>query len=332
MRAVELARYGEASELRLARVPPPEPKPRQLLVRVHAAAVNPVDCKIRKGTHRAVIRPALPVTLGMDLSGVVERVGRDVTRFAVGDEVFASPNHRTMGSYAELAVVDEAELAPKPQNLTHQQAASLPLVALTAWDALIRHGRVQRGERVLVQAGAGGVGTIAIQLAKWLGAEVLATCSAPNAELVSSLGADEVIDYRSERYEERARGVDAIVESLGPEHLLRALHTVRRGGRILALTTGLPEAVDRFGPWLGVLSASTRLAGFVIRARLSRNVRVRPLSRKPCGQTLAEIGTLVENGQLRPVIDSVFSLEDAAAAHRRVESGRSRGKVVLAVA
>jgi alcohol dehydrogenase len=185
---------------------------------------------------------------------------------------------------------------------------------------------------VLVQAGAGGVGTIAVQLAKSLGAEVFATCSTPNVEFVKSLGADVVIDYRNERYEERARGVDAVVDSLGAEHLPRALGTVRRGGRILALTTGLPEAAERFGPYLGLVVASFSLGRFVLSARLTKNVRVRPLSRKPCGKTLAKITELVDAGTLRPVIDSVLPVEDAAEAHRRVETGRCRGKVVLSVA
>ena len=332
MRAVQLARYGEPAVLGVREVAPPEPGPSEVLVRVHAAAVNPVDCKIRTGAHRAVIRLALPATLGMDLSGVVVAVGRDVTRFDVGDEVFGSPHHRSMGSYAELAAVEQAELAKKPRTLSHEQAASLPLVALTAWDALVRHGRLAPGERVLIQAGAGGVGSTAIQLAKSLGCEVLATSSARNLELLESLGADVAIDYARERYEDRACGVDAVVDSLGGEHLPRALRTVRRGGRILALTTGLPEAAEQHGPWLGLLVAAAKLGGFVARARITKNVRVRPLARKPCGETLAKIGELVDAGTIRPLIDGVLPLDEAAEAHRRVESGRCRGKIVLAVA
>jgi NADPH:quinone reductase-like Zn-dependent oxidoreductase len=268
----------------------------------------------------------------MDLSGVVRAVSAGVTRVRVGDEVFASPNHHRMGSYAELAVVDERELAPKPQSLSHEQAASLPLVALTAWDALVTRGKIAAGSRVLIQAGAGGVGTVAIQIAKHFGAEVLTTCSADNAALVRELGADVVIDYHSSSYQDAAQGCDVIVDSLGPAHWRQELATVRRGGRIIGLTTGLPAATARFGPILGAAVALTQLAGFALRARLAKNVRFIPMSRAPSGDNLARIAELVDRGALRPVIDSVFSLDRAGDAHRRVEAGHCHGKVVLAIA
>jgi NADPH:quinone reductase-like Zn-dependent oxidoreductase len=331
MRAAQLTDYGEPERLTLREVAAPTPGPSDVLVAVHAAAVNPVDCKIRQGSHRAILRPKLPVTLGMDVSGVVTAVGSAVTKFSVGDEVFASPNHRLMGGYAELAAIPERELARKPSRISHQEAAALPLVALTAWDALVRHGKLSADERVLIQAGAGGVGSIAIQLAKHLGAEVLTTCSSANTELVKSLGADVAIDYTSERYEEHARGSDLVVDTLGPEHLRREVATVRRGGRIMALTTGLPEAAERHGPWGGAIRAVVQLASIVIRARL-RGVRVRPLARVSDGENLSRIAELVDAGAIRPLIDSVFDLDDVAAAHRRVDSGRCRGKVVLQVA
>ena len=229
-------------------------------------------------------------------------------------------------------MVSESELARKPASLTHEQAASLPLVALTAWDALVTRGHLRQGERVLIQAGAGGVGSVAIQIAKHFGAEVLATCSRGNVERVRELGADVIIDYGAERYEDVARGAEMIVDSLGPAHWRRELTTVQRGGRIIGLTTGLPEAAKRFGPALGMAYALTQIASFVIRARLSKNVRFVPMSRAPSGETLTRIAELVEAGALRPVIDSVLPLEQAAEAHRRVEGGHCHGKVVLAVA
>ncbi len=242
MNAIVFHRYGEPDVLEHTQVPTPAAGPGDVLVRVHAAAVNPVDCKIRHGAQRLIVRPSLPATPGMDLSGTVVAVGEGVTKFSLGDEVFASPTHKRMGAYAEVSRVSEVELALKPTSLDHEQAASLPLVALTAWDALVRRGKLQPGERVLIQAGAGGVGTIAIQLAKHLGATVLATCSDKNADFVRSLGADEVIDYRKQDYTDVARGADMIVDALGPADIVKAVGTVRRGGRVIALTIGLPEA------------------------------------------------------------------------------------------
>ena len=329
MRAARLARYGSPREVEIREVPPPVLRPHDLLVRVHAAALNPVDVKIRAGYMRAVVRPRLPFTPGMDLSGVVEAVGPAVTRFSVGDAVFGSPSHKTMGSWAELARIDEAEAALKPASIDHVQAASLPLVALTAWDSLVRRGPVRNGQRVLIQAGAGGVGTIAIQLAKHLGAQVLATCSAGNIDLVRSLGADVVIDYKAEQYDAVAQGCDLIVESIGPDHFDRALKTLRRRGTLVVLSSGLPEAAVRLGPWLGALRTGLRLASLILRAGIRHGVRVVPITRKADGHALEQVARLVDAGALKPVIDSVFSLEKIVEAQTRLESGHCRGKVVL---
>jgi NADPH:quinone reductase-like Zn-dependent oxidoreductase len=332
MRAAQLLAYGAADAISVREVPVPAPGPRDLLVEVYAAAVNPVDCKIRSGTQALLVRRKLPATLGMDLSGVVRAVGTAVTRFSVGDAIFASPDHRRMGACAGFARVREDEAAHKPARLDHVEAASLPLVALTAWDALVRHGRLAPGEKVLIQAGAGGVGSLAIQLAKHLGAEVFATCSTPNVDLVRSLGADHPIDYRKARYEDVARGVDLVVDCLGGRDLDKAADLVRRGGRVVALTTRLPETVARHGPLLGTAVAVLDLGRAILRARIRRNVRLRPMARVPSGENLARIAALVDAGVLRPLVDTVLPLEEIARAHARVEGGRCRGKVVLAVA
>jgi NADPH:quinone reductase-like Zn-dependent oxidoreductase len=331
MNAVVFHRYGDADVLQTAQVPVPSIGARDVLVRVHAAAVNPVDCKIRHGAQRILVRPRLPATPGMDLSGTVEQIGAGVTEFAVGDAVFSSPSHRRMGAYAQFASVHADELAHKPQSLDHEQAASLPLVALTAWDALVLRGKLRAGQRVLIQAGAGGVGNVAIQLAKHLGAEVLTTCSEKNADFVRSLGADRVINYHEEDYAEVAAGVDLIVDAIGPKDVVRAVQTVRRGGRVIALATGLPEATDAHGPLLGTLAAIGRLATIIVSARVRRNVRVIPMARIPSGKNLTAIASLVDAGKIRPVVERVLSLDEAADAHRRVETGRCRGKVVLRV-
>lgn len=333
MRAVRLVGYGDPSLLRIDHdAPDPAVGPNDLLVAVRAAAVNPIDAKIRAGAQRAIIRPPFPAVLGMDVAGDVVAVGSAVRGFAVGDAVFASPSHRRMGGYAELAAVDAREAAKKPERLSYVEAASLPLAALTAWDALVRHGHLAEGQRVLVQAGAGGVGSLAIQIAKHLGAEVYATSSKRNLELLRELGADHPIDYDAADYAEVARGCDLVVDSLGMDHCRRALATVRRGGRIVALTTGLPEAVARNGPWLGLAVVGVGLAVFTARAKLTRNVTFRPIARKCDGAVLAQLGALVDQGALKPLVEAVLPLAEAAEAHRRIEGGRTRGKLVLSMA
>lgn len=330
MRAARIHRYGDASELVVEEAPSPVCGPDDVRVEVRATSVNPVDAKIRKGGQRAVIRLRFPSILGMDLSGVVTEVGARVQGIAVGDEVFATPSHRRMGCYAEEVVVRADEIAPKPKRLSHEEAASLPLVGLTAWDVLVSSLRVTRGQRVLITAGSGGVGTVAIQLAKHLGAEVLTTCSATNAALVRSLGADLVIDYRTQRFEEVARGVDAVLEAVGGADIERALATVRRGGRVAIITAGLPDFTARLGPALGLARMGLRLASLMSRAALSgRSLRL--VTRAPSGANLRRLGELVDAGAIRPVIDRVFPLDKISEAHRYLETGRARGKVVIAV-
>lgn len=331
MRAVRMHSYGGPEVLRLELVPSPVPGPHDVRVGVRAAGVNPVDFKIRSGGQRSVVWLSLPWTLGMDVSGEVLEVGAKVRGFSVGDQVVASPSHRRMGCYAEEVVIRASEVALKPKSLNHVEAASLPLVALTAWEALVRALRVEHGQKVLIQAGAGGVGSVAIQLAKHLGAEVFATCSAGNVELVKGLGADVVIDYRAQDWREVARGCDAVLDSLGGEALDGAIATVRRGGRVACITPGLPEFTERFGAALGLVLFGGQMAGKIVGARLRRGVSVQLVTRWAKGKTLGQVMSLVDAGVLRPVIDRVFPLAEAAEAHRYLETGRARGKVVLSV-
>jgi len=331
LRAVRIHRYGPPSELVIDEVEPAPIGRNDLRVEIHAAAVNPVDCKIRSGGQRAIVRLDLPARLGMDMSGVVTEIGGSVEACAVGDEVFASTSHRRMGTYADEIVVRADEVAKKPKNLTHLEAASLPMVALTAWDALVGFCKVQPGERVLIQAGSGGVGTAAIQLAKHLGADVLATCSTGNLALVTELGADLAIDYTKELYDDVAQGCDAVLESLGGEHIGRALRTVRRGGRVAAITPGIPTYTNRYGPWLGIAVFGVGLVATMLDARLLRGRKLGLVTRKPSGATLTRLAALVEDGALRPVIDRVYPLDAVASAHTYVETGHVRGKVVLTV-
>ncbi len=333
MRAARIHEYGDPEVFRIEDVEEPTVGPKEVLVDIRASSVNPIDYKIRGGGQRSVVWLSMPSKLGLDLSGVVTQVGEKVTHFAVGDEVYASPSHRRIGTYAERIAVRESELAHKPKNLTHEEAASIPLVGLTAWDCLVGAADVQPGERVLIQAGSGGVGTFAIQLAKALGAaEVLTTCSPRNHELARSLGADVCIDYHTENWEDVAAGVDVILESVGGDEVRRAIRTVRRGGRVACITAGLPTYTEQYGPALGLTAMVSKTATRMMCAAVGRNVKLRFVTRKANGANLQAITELIEAGTIRPVIDRVFPLDEIAEAHRYLETGRARGKVVIDVA
>lgn len=329
MKAALFHQYGDADVLRVEDVPDPTAGPRDVLIRVHAASVNPVDCKIRSGAQRALIHYRLPQITALDVSGEVIAVGARVTRFKVGDAVISSPTHRRPGTCAELVAIDESAVALKPARIDHFQGAALPLAGLTAWASLVDAMRVQPGQRVFIQAGAGGVGTIAIQLAKHLGAEVATTCSARNVGFVRSLGADRVIDYNAERYEQVLGEQDSVLESIGGEANARSLAVLKRGGRMSLVVSGIPEAVKKHGAYGGVARAIAAQAGFIVGAWWQKRVAVKMVVRPTDGAMLQRLADVVESGAVTPVVDAVLPLADIAEAHRRVESGRTRGKIVI---
>ncbi|MCB9588954.1 MAG: NADP-dependent oxidoreductase [Polyangiaceae bacterium] len=331
MLAARIHTYGPPSVLQVENTTEPTCGPRDVLIEVHASSVNPVDFKIRGGYQRGVIRYRLPWTLGLDVSGVVVEVGAKVKRFRVGDEVVSSPTHRRQGCYAEYVAIDEAMVAKKAARITHAEAASLPLVALTAWEALFGFGRLEPGQKVFVQAGAGGVGSVAIQLARHFGAaEVAATCSTRNVELVESLGATRVVDYTKEEYDEVLRDYDIVLDALGGEHKERAFKVLKKGGALASIVAGIPTATEKYGPNLGVLVAGVQMLGFSLRARL-KGKRAANLMRKSDGELLGRIMNLVEDGSVKPLIDRTYPLEEIVEAHRYAETGRARGKVVIQV-
>lgn len=329
MRAARIHEYGPPEVLRIEEVPRPSPGPDDLLVEVHAASVNPIDTKIRRGGQRGAVRLRLPAILGLDVSGVVVEVGRRVTRFKPGDAVFSSPTHRRPGTYAEYTVLHQDQTAPKPANLTHEEAASIPLVGLTTWQCF-EDAKLQRGESVFIPAGSGGVGTFAIQLAKQLGAHVTTTTSARNVELVTALGADRVVDYGKERFEEVVTDQDVVLDTLGHEAREKALGVLRRGGRLVSIVGGLPEATERYGPNLALLVAGLGILRLRI-AGLRRGLRATMVVRDPDGAQLALIGGLCASGAIRPVVDRVYPLDEITEAHRHSESGRARGKIVVRI-
>jgi alcohol dehydrogenase len=333
MRAYVLTRYGgpEAAELR--EVPVPEADQGCVRIRVHAAGLNPVDFKTRDGQLRVIRRYPLPIALGNDLAGTVEACGPGVTRFAVGDRVYARVDKDEMGALAEYACVHEALVARMPATLDFDAAGGAPLAALTALQALRDELRVAPGQRIFIPGGAGGVGTFAVQLAKIFGAEVATTASPRGEALVRRLGADVVVDYTRQRFEDQLREYDGAFDLIGGDTLARSFAVVKRGGLVVSIA-GLPEPETARkdlgrGPGLAalfwLLSLGTRLA-----AR-RRGVRYRYLFMHPSGEDLAELARLIDAGRLEVVVDRVFPFAQVAEAVAYLESGRAKGKVVVRI-
>jgi NADPH:quinone reductase-like Zn-dependent oxidoreductase len=324
--------YGAASVFREEDVPKPTAGAHDVLVRVCAASVNPVDWKIRSGGQRNIIRLRFPWILGLDVSGVVEAIGAKVTQFRVGDEVFSSPRHTRPGTYAEYVCIDEREVAKKPKNLTHDEAASIPLVGLTAYQCVVEKGRLAPGQTMLVHAGSGGVGAFAIQLGKHLGAHVITTCSAKNADFVRDLGAERVIDYTKESFGDVLADVDLILDSMGEAAFDGNLRAVRRGGRISNISVDVPGLVARYGPFFSLFALVWTMIRFHVWPLLKKGVRLSHVIKRCDGDQLAVLATLCESGAIRPTVERVFPLEKVKEAHELSETHRARGKIVLHVA
>lgn len=332
MKSILIDSYKKRGTLRLAESPVPELRDNDVLVEIHAAGVNPLDGKIRDGEFKLILPFRLPLIVGNEFAGVVARIGASVRNFKVGDEVYARPHHDRIGAFAEYIAVDAGDIARKPNDITMIEAASLPLVALTAWQALVNRAKLQKGQRVLIHAGSGGVGTIAIQLAKSLGAIVAATTSGANVALVRSLGADVVIDYKKEDFEKVIDGYDVVLNSLGTATLEKSLAVLKPGGKLISIS-GPPDPV--FAMQIGAgwpLRLVMRLLSFGIRRKAKRRgIDYSFLFMTANGAQLEKITALVEKGVIRPVIDKVFALEDAAKAIEYLETGRAKGKVVVTV-
>lgn len=308
MKAVRIHTYGSADVLRYEAVPFPEIDPEDVLIRVHAAAINPVDWKIREGYLREFLPYQLPLILGWDVSGVVEAVGEKVTRFQPGDEVYSRPSIERNGAYAEYIVVRAEEVALKPKTIDHVHAASIPLAGITAWHALFQAGQLAPGQRVLIHAASGGVGSLAVQLAHWKGAYVIGTTSARNQGFVKDLGADEVIDYQATRFEDEIEPVDVVFDTIGGEVQQRSWQVVKPGGILVSIVDPPSEA-----------------------EATAHHCRSAYVFIQPNAAWLTEMAALIEAEQLKPIVETVLPLDQAATAHRLSESGRTRGKIVLQV-
>lgn len=331
MKAMGISRYHQ-DELETFTVPVPAISDDEVLVQVHAASVNPVDFKIRDGVLRLLINYRMPIVLGFDFAGTVAQVGRAVTGFQVGDQVYGLPRRTMIGTFAEFFAVKAEDIALKPRNLTFVEAASIPLVGLTTYQAFNELMRLQAGERILVQAGAGGIGTFAIQLARVMGAFVATTASPAGKALVTRLGADLVIDYREEDFWKVLAGYDCLYDVFGGKSLDEGFKILRRGGRIVSLN-GTPNA--RFGKvqHLGFLKTTAlRVASIPLTLREKRyGVTYDMIFVRPDGHQLDILRGLYEEGRIVPVIDKVFPLGEAQKALDYSQSGRAKGKIVLKV-
>lgn len=330
MKALVFKRYGKPDQIVFADVPRPTLKPGEMLVQVHAAGLNPIDTMIPKGTFKPFLRFQLPATLGSDLAGVVVEVGSRVTRFKPGDAVFASIFDLGTGALAEFAVVPENVAALKPANLDFVQAASIPMVGLTSWQALKVRAHLKPGQKVFIPAGSGGIGTFAIQLAKHLGATVGTTTSTGNVDLVRSLGADEVIDYKKQEFEEVLRDYDAVLGTVRGDTIKKSLRVLKPNGCVVSLV-GPPDAA--FGRVRGMnffmVFVFWLLSRTIIRHAKKRDIEYSFLFVHPDGSQLASIGELLKAGSIRPVIDTVFPFDQAKDALAYLEKGRTKGKVVV---
>ena len=306
MRAVQIQKFGGPEVLTVHELPIPSPGQGELLVQVHAAGINPVDTGVRSGRAAALAAAVPPYVPGFDISGTVAAVGSGITSFKIGDEVFAMLDLRRGGGYAEFAIVKEDEAAIKPTNISFSEAASVPLVTLTAWQVLFEVGNLQAGQTVLIHAGAGGVGSVAVQLAKWRGANVIATASDYNHDFLRELGVDVPVDYRTQQFEDFASDIDLVLDTIGGDTQVRSMKTLKEGGKLVSIVG---------------LTAEGR--------NPARNIEVTSILVRPEADQLLAIGELIEDGILNPILSYQFPLTEAPAAHKQSETRRTRGKIVL---
>ena len=305
IQAIRVHNYGESDVLTLEAIAQPEPQPNEVLIRVQAAAVNPLDWKIRAGYMKEIFPMPLPFTPGMDVAGIVEAIGADVKAFQVGQEVYGELR---MGAYAEFATAPQDAIALKPNSLDFVEAASVPMVAMTAYQGLFDHADLKPGQTILIHAASGGVGMFAVQFAKWKGAHVIGTASAANAEFVQSLGADQVIDYNATPFEQVVENVDVVLDTLGGDTQARSYSVVKPGG-ILVSTAAPPNAEKA----------------------QEQGIRAEMMNMKPSTSLLEEIASLLDSGQVKTIVAQTFSLSEARQAQELSQGGHVRGKIVLQI-
>ncbi|EOO38172.1 NADP-dependent oxidoreductase [Bacillus mycoides] len=331
MRAMVIDKYGKVP-MRMTEMPTPEINEYEVLAEIHAASINPIDFKIRDGKVKLLLKYKMPLILGNDFSGVIVKVGTKVTQFKVGDEIYARPRKDKIGTFAEYIAIHEDDIALKPKNLTFEEAASIPLVGLTSYQALHDIMQLQKGQKILIHAGSGGVGTFAIQLAKIMGATVATTASEAGENLVKSLGADEIINYKKENFEDILKNYDAVFDTLGGTTLEKSFDIIKSEGNIVSVS-GMPNA--RFGKEFGSGFFKTLLFSLASKKLTAlekkHNAQYSFLFMKPSGDQLRIIAKYIESGQIKPIIDRIFPFEDTQKAMEYSESGRAKGKIIVKI-
>jgi NADPH:quinone reductase-like Zn-dependent oxidoreductase len=308
MKAIVIREFGGPEVLHMEDVPKPKPAADEVLIKVYASGINPVDWKIRKGLRKERFPTNFPLILGWDVSGVVEEAGNAVQHLKKGDEVYSRPDPTKNGTYAEYVVVKANQVGLKPKSINHIKAAAVPLAGLTAWQGLFDFGKLDKGQKVLIHAASGGVGTYAVQFAKWKGAYVIGTASEKNIELVKQLGADEVIDYKKEKFEDKVKEADLVLDTVGGDTQKRSLQVLKNGGRLI----------------------TTLKAEFVQEAK-EKNIHLESFIAQSYSEQLEQIARLIDEGKVRSIITEVFPLEKAAQAQKKSEEGHVVGKIVLQV-
>lgn len=309
MKAVRIHEFGGPEVLKVEEIDRPTPQPNEILIKIYASGVNPVDWKIRSGKNYERYKNPMPLTLGWDMAGVVEDIGEDVKGFKKGDEVYARPDLDKDGTYAEYITVQADKVGFKPKSIGFNEAAAVPLAALTAWQGLFDHGKLQQGQRVLIHAAAGGVGTFAVQFAKWKGAYVIGTASEDNIDFLKQLGADEVIDYKKQQFEDVVKDIDVVFDLIGGDTQTRSVAVLKNGG-ILVSTLGITTDKD-------VLA--------------KKNIYGEAYMAQSYPDQLNEIARLIDEGKVKPIVADVMPLDRAAEAQRISAEGHTRGKIVLEV-
>lgn len=308
MKAVVINKFGGPEVLHVEDVAKPKPGADEVLIKVYASGVNPVDWKIREGQRKEKFPTNFPLILGWDVSGVIEEAGEAVQNLKKGDEVYSRPDPTKNGTYAEYVVVKANQVGLKPKSIDHTKAAAVPLAGLTAWQGLFDFGKLEKGQKVLIHAASGGVGTYAVQFAKWKGAYVIGTASKDNIELVKQLGADEVIDYKNEKFEDKVKDVDLVFDTIGKDTQQRSLQVIKNGGRLI--TTLKPEYAEE---------------------AKEKNIHLESYTAQSYPEQLQQIAKLIDEGKVKPVIAEVLPLEKAAEAQKKSEEGHVAGKIVLQV-
>jgi hypothetical protein len=332
MKAFIIKNYKKGGELQLSDMPDPVVKDNQVLVEIHAASVNLLDSKIKDGEFKIFLKYKTPLILGHDVAGFVTKVGSKVTKFKEGDAVYARPADYRFGTFAEQIAMNEEDVALKPENLTMEEAASIPLVGLTAWQALVENANLKKGDKVFIQAGSGGVGTFAIQLAKHLGLTVATTASEKSFDFLKSLGADVLIDYKTQQFEDLLHDYNFVLNSQDAKTLDKSFEIVKTGGKITSISgPPTPDFADELHlPWYVKIIVGL-LSGKVRKKAKKQNINYDFLFMKASGRQLSEITKLIEAGIIKPVIDKIFPFSQTNDAMKYVESGRAKGKVVIRI-